>query len=59
MILIFCFILFNQMKTFKIVLVGDDNVGKSTFVQRLYDNSFKESYSPTLGKTSVFQVVVI
>lgn len=37
------------MKTFKIILVGDDKVGKSTFVQRLYDNSFKAYYTPTLG----------
>lgn len=37
------------MKTFKIILVGDENVGKSTFVQRLCDNSFREYYTPTLG----------
>ena len=37
------------METKKIVLIGDANVGKSTFVNLLKGEGFSNDYKPTLG----------
>ena len=37
------------MDTKKIVLIGDANVGKTTFVQRLLNGNYQDKYIPTLG----------
>jgi len=34
---------------FKIVLAGDESVGKSCCIRRFVDDSYSESYKPTLG----------
>lgn len=34
---------------FKIVLIGDSGVGKTSFLQRFCNNFFKESFSTTIG----------
>lgn len=34
---------------FKVVVVGDENVGKSSLILRHAENKFKENYLPTLG----------
>ena len=34
---------------FKIILVGDYGVGKSTSIHRFVENKFKANYTPTLG----------
>nr|QBK86444.1 MAG: Ras-related GTPase [Marseillevirus LCMAC102] len=37
------------MNQYKILLVGDENVGKSSLIRRLSTADFKEGYAPTLG----------
>jgi GTP-binding nuclear protein Ran len=39
----------TQMPTFKLVLVGDGAVGKTTFVKRHLTGEFEKKYVPTLG----------
>lgn len=34
---------------YKAVIVGDVAVGKSSFIQRLTENKFKDSYEPSIG----------
>ena len=34
---------------FKIVLVGNSSVGKSSLLRRYCDDAFQESYLPTIG----------
>ncbi len=36
-------------RVFKVVFVGDSGVGKSSFIHRFCDNSFKEAFSATIG----------
>jgi GTP-binding nuclear protein Ran len=36
-------------RSYKIVLVGDGATGKSTYVQRLVDGTYRKAYTPTLG----------
>lgn len=38
-----------EMPTFKCILVGDGNVGKSAFVQKQLTGEFQPNYIPTLG----------
>ncbi|HMF32276.1 MAG TPA: GTP-binding protein, partial [Candidatus Lokiarchaeia archaeon] len=40
--------------TSKIVLIGDESVGKTSVVKRYIDDEFTESYLPTLG----FQIFI-
>ena len=37
------------MKQYKLVIVGDGGVGKTSYVKRLLDNTFVSNYIPTLG----------
>merc|ERR1712210_264834 len=39
----------QEMPTFKLVLVGDGGVGKTTFVKRHLTGEFEKKYIPTLG----------
>lgn len=34
---------------YKVVIVGDVSVGKSSLISRLTDNKFKEEYEPSIG----------
>ena len=34
---------------FKIVLIGDENVGKTSIINKFKNNKFSEKYEPTLG----------
>ena len=36
-------------RVFKIVFIGDSGVGKTSFVQRFCNDSFKESFNTTIG----------
>lgn len=35
--------------TFKVVLVGDGGVGKSTYLEKILTNNFQKKYVPTMG----------
>jgi len=37
------------MNTYKIILVGDGGVGKTTFIKKILTNSFDKAYLSTLG----------
>lgn len=39
----------QEAKRYKVILVGDSNVGKSTYVNYLLTNKFTEEYSQTFG----------
>ena len=39
----------NQEKTFKVVIVGDGNTGKTAFINRLLTGNFSDQYTPTVG----------
>jgi GTP-binding nuclear protein Ran len=39
----------QNVKTFKILLLGSASVGKTSFINRLLGKCFKHSYNPTLG----------
>ncbi len=38
-----------QHYTYKMVLIGDSSVGKSSLLRRFADDSFEESYLATIG----------
>lgn len=40
---------FPLQRVFKVVFVGDSGVGKSSFIQRFCHNTFRPSYSATIG----------
>ncbi len=39
----------QEAKRYKVLLVGDSGVGKTTYVNYLLTNNFTEEYSPTFG----------
>lgn len=39
----------TQNYQYKIVLIGDSSVGKSSLLRRFADDSFEESYLATIG----------
>ncbi len=39
----------QEAKRYKVLLVGDSSVGKTTYVNYLLTNNFTEEYSPTFG----------
>ena len=39
----------KYVNSYKIVLIGDCNVGKTAIVERLSSNTFSEQYKPTVG----------
>ncbi len=39
----------QSINRYKVLLVGDSKVGKSTYVNYLLTNNIKENYEPTLG----------
>lgn len=45
-------------RSFKIVIIGDGNVGKTCFLQRFIQNKFSEIYTPTVFETIEKQVQI-
>ncbi|MHA1376944.1 MAG: Rab family GTPase [Candidatus Helarchaeota archaeon] len=45
--------------SFKVVLIGDGKVGKTTTLFRYIDNCFKESYLPTIGVNVTNKIITI
>ena len=41
-------------RVFKILVIGDSTVGKTSFVQRYVNNSFTKDYKCTIGGTLQF-----
>lgn len=37
-----------------IIILGDAKVGKTSFIRRYVENTFKENYCETLGKIIIF-----
>ncbi len=44
---------------YKIVLIGDSSVGKSSLLRRFADDSFEESYLATIGVDFKFKYVLL
>lgn len=44
-------------KLFKVIVVGDPTVGKTSFVQRYVQNSYKKDYKGTVGVDFALKVV--
>ena len=42
---------------YKIVLIGDSSVGKSSLLRRFADDSFEESYLATIGVDFVINLI--
>ena len=45
--------------SYKIVLIGDCNVGKTALVERLTNNAFSETYKPTIGTGHTYWTTTI
>ena len=40
-------------RVFKVVIIGDSGVGKSSFIHRFCHNKFRASYQATIGKLQI------
>lgn len=45
--------------SYKIVLIGDSSVGKSSLIRRFADDSFEESYLATIGVDFKFKYILL
>lgn len=48
----------SQQLQYKVVLIGDSSVGKSSLLRRFTDDSFEESYLATIGVDFKFKYVM-
>jgi Ras-related protein Rab-7L1 len=44
-------------KLFKVIIIGDPTVGKTSFIQRYVQNSFSKEYKGTVGVDFALKVV--
>lgn len=49
--------LVQKEKHFKVLLIGDPNVGKTSFVQRYANDSFRQDYKGTVGVDFALKVL--
>jgi Ras-related protein Rab-7L1 len=47
----------TPQKFYKIIVIGDPTVGKTSFVQRYVQNSFKKDYKGTVGVDFALKIV--
>ena len=47
----------TTQKHYKIIVIGDPTVGKTSFVQRYIQNSFKNDYKGTVGVDFALKVI--
>ncbi len=47
----------SAVATYKILIIGDSNVGKTSLLNRYTENSFQGSLISTVGKVSALEVV--
>jgi Ras-related protein Rab-7L1 len=47
----------SREKHFKVLLIGDPNVGKTSFVQRYANNAFSQDYKGTVGVDFALKVL--
>jgi Ras-related protein Rab-7L1 len=47
----------TPQKHYKIIVIGDPTVGKTSFVQRYVQNSFKNDYKGTVGVDFALKIV--
>jgi GTPase SAR1 family protein len=48
---------YNMSETFKVVLLGDTNVGKTSILQRFSKGVFKRDTEPTVGAHFISKVI--
>ena len=49
----------RKEKHFKVLLIGDPNVGKTSFVQRYANDSFRPDYKGTVGVDFALKVLKV
>ena len=47
----------TKEKHFKVLLIGDPNVGKTSFVQRYANDTFRQDYKGTVGVDFALKVL--
>jgi Ras-related protein Rab-7L1 len=47
----------TPQKLYKIIVIGDPTVGKTSFIQRYVQNSFKSNYKGTVGVDFALKIV--
>lgn len=50
-------LLMTKEKHFKVLLIGDPNVGKTSFVQRYANDTFRQDYKGTVGVDFALKVL--
>ena len=46
-------------KLFKVIIIGDPTVGKTSFVQRYVENTYKRDYKGTVGVDFALKILKI
>ena len=49
----------NQIETYKVIIVGDSSVGKTSIITRIKQGTFIRDLDPTVGATFVSKIVEI
>ncbi len=49
----------NQIETYKVIIVGDSSVGKTSIISRIKQGVFIKDLDPTVGATFVSKLVEV